>query len=99
MDTLKIRQNLILALTALIVATVMSVLPRNVAFADTIEGVGVTRLDTQPQDTALLRRLLSNPQPSAEQRFHLERALDAIGEELADASAAPRSASPFGAQG
>jgi len=71
------------ALAALVLT--LSAAP-HVAMAQEMGVVEVTVKESIPQDPALLRRLLSNPARSAQQQDLLDRTMDGVYEELADAS-------------
>jgi len=68
-----------------VLALTLSAIPHGTA-AQEIGIVGVTVEDAAPQDPVLLRQLLSNPERTAQQQDLLDRSMDGIYEELADAS-------------
>lgn len=89
MNAFDIRKNFAPALAALGLAAAMSFVPAASAHADEVSTVEITYEAAAPQDAALLRRLLSNPQRNAEDQLLLERTMDGVYEELADASPSP----------
>lgn len=87
MNAFILPQNFITALAALALALIMSAAPHGKAFAEetgTLEGIIHVEIEQSlPENPAELRRLLSSPRLSAEDRRKLERALDDTYEELA----------------
>lgn len=87
MNAFILPRNFITVLAALALALILSATPHGKAFAEeigTVEGiVHVETEQTPPENPAELRRLLSSPRLSAEDRRKVERVLDEIYEELA----------------
>lgn len=84
-------RHVISMLAALVLAAALTFMPNASAFADEVNaGQGnafkITYQNAAPQDSALLRRLLSNPELNVEQQLLLEHTMDGVFEELADAS-------------
>lgn len=74
------------AFTAIAFATMMTAAFSGPASADETSVVDITIEETASQDSAQLRRLLTNATLNVKQQDRLERALDDVYEEHADAS-------------
>ena len=92
MNALILHRTVITVLAALSLAALMAAMPTKGALADetsatqsgTIESIiYVESEESQPRDPVELRRLLSTPQLSVQERHRLERALDDTYEEMA----------------
>ncbi|MFC1673323.1 hypothetical protein ACFL12_04130 [Pseudomonadota bacterium] len=84
--TIKVSFSALLA--ALVLALGLSAAPLSAAYAEEVGAVEFTYESprTSNQDMIELRQLLSQPSLSDAQRLRLERSLEDMGEEMADAS-------------
>lgn len=95
MYSLDIPRNFITVLAACVLALVLTLMPNASAYAEETGTVEVTHRELAPQDANLLRRLLADPAPDPAQQLQLERVMDGVYEELADAASQART-SPQG---
>lgn len=79
-------RNFVPVLAALVLALALTALPHTDAAAEEVSTVKIMIEEAAPQDPVLLRHLLSNPARSAQQQDLLDRAMDGVYEELADAT-------------
>lgn len=86
MNAFDIPRNFVAVLAALVLALALSAAPSVSAFAQEMSTVETSDDLSVPSDTSQLRHLLSNPERSAEEQRLLDRALNDVYEELANAS-------------
>lgn len=86
MNAFDIPRNFIAVLAALILTLALSAVPSVSAFAQEMSTVKATVERPVPSDASQLRHLLSKPDLSTEEQRLLDRALNDVYEELADAS-------------